>query len=170
MKKIINIIVLLLAATFLFCSCQKKSLSCEELLHIGLEYGIDSYFDSGYIFLKNDDKSSVFFMPLKTKETMYGQKFIDALEATKDFAIYVSSSSPYEMAIFECYSRNDTDILLQMCYERADVLKVGLRFSEWENASKLIDIQVYKNYVIFVFTDSESRNEGTIESIKALLR
>jgi hypothetical protein len=74
------------------------------------------------------------------------------------------------MAIFECYSRNDTDILLQMCYERADVLKVGLRFSEWENASKLIDIQVYKNYVIFVFTDSESRNEGTIESIKSLLR
>ena len=95
MKKHIQIFILLLALLVLFCSCQKEKKTCEELLLTGLDYGIDGYINNGYIFLKNADESSVFFMSQKTKSVIYGQKFIDILDATYDFAIYVSSSRPY---------------------------------------------------------------------------
>ena len=169
MKKHVLIFILLLAALLLFCSCQKEKKTCEELLLVGLDYGIDGYADDGYIFLKNVDEASVFFMPEKTRTLMYGQKFSAALKATCDFAIYVSSSKPYEVAVFECYSQNDADEVLRMCYERADELKIGLRFTEWDIATKAIELQVYKNYVIFCFTDSNERNMRTIEEIRELL-
>ena len=169
MKRYACLSALILVIAMLLCSCKNEKKTCEELLLTGLDYGIDGYINNGYIFLKNADESSVFFMSQKTKSLIYGQKFIDILDATYDFAIYVSSSRPYEIAIFECYSQNDADEILRMCYERADELKIGLRFTEWESESKSIELQVYKNYVIFCFTDSRERNVGTINEIKLLL-
>ena len=170
MKKRIRIFAVLFVFAFVFCSCEKEKKTCEELLLVGLDYGIDGYADNGYTFFKNADESSTFFMTENTKDSMYGMKFKSALDAACDFAIYVSASNPYEVAIFECYSKNDTDEILRMCYERADEKKIGLRFTEWETASKAIEITGYKNYVIFVFTDSGERNEEVSEEITALLR
>ncbi|MBE6534485.1 MAG: hypothetical protein E7678_05925 [Ruminococcaceae bacterium] len=169
MKKRIVGCVLLLALAFLFTSCQKEKKTCEELLCAGLEYGVDNYSQNGYVFLKNVNEDSVFFMSQKTKKIMYGEKFESALNATKDFAIYVSASVPYEIAIFECYSKNDTADILRMCYERADEKKIGLRFGEWERASEKIEVQIYKKYVIFVFAESSEKNWGIINTVKALL-
>ena len=56
MKKHIQIFILLLALLLLFCSCQKEKKTCEELLRVGLEYGINGYADNGYVFLKNVEK------------------------------------------------------------------------------------------------------------------
>ena len=112
MKKRIRILAILFVFIFIFCSCEKEKKTCEELLLVGLDYGIDGYSDNGYMFFKNVDESSVFFMTENLKNNMYGMKFKSALDETCDFAIYVSASSPYEIAIFECYSRNDTDIIL----------------------------------------------------------
>ena len=169
MRKQIRFIIMLLAISLLFCSCKREDFTCGELLIEGLEYGIDGYSDNGYIFLKCDDASSIFFMSERMKNIVYGEKFIPILDATKDFAIYISASSPYEVAVFECYSKNDANEILKMCYERVDELKVGLRFTEWERASKYISIYVYKRYVIFAFTDSYERNDGTINEIISLV-
>lgn len=169
MKKQMKIFALLLAFVFLLCSCQKENRSCEELLQICLEYGVDGYQSTGYVFLKSADESDVFYLSEKTKHSMYGEKFDGALERTKDFAIYVSASGRYEIAIFECYSRNDTDEILKMCYERADEIKIGLRFTEWQGIAEAIEIQVYKKHVIFALTDSAQRNEGVIDEVRACL-
>ena len=170
MRKVIRIFVMLLVFVFLFCSCQTEKKTCEELLCAGLEYGIDRYADNGYIFLKNVDESSVFFMSDKKKSSMYGENFRSAIDKTKDFAIYISSSTPYEIAIFECYSQNDIDMIMRMCYERADEIKIELRFGEWACKSEAIKIEIYKKYVIFSFTDSAERNLATIEEVKMLIR
>ena len=125
----IRIFSLLLALIFLLCSCQKEKTPCEELLRVGLDYGIDRYNENGYVFLKNVDESSVFFMSDKTKCSMYGEKFKSTLNGTADFAIYTSASNCYELAVFECYAKNDTDEVLRMCYERADEIKIAFRFT-----------------------------------------
>lgn len=169
MKARIFIFITLLALFIFLSSCEKEKKTCEELLIAGLEYGISEYNNNGYIFLKNADEESTFYISPKDKVVMYGEKFQDDLASTYDFAIYTSATSPYEIAIFECLSRNDADEILRMCYERADELKVGLRFSEWERASKGIEIQIYKKHTIFCFTDSQERNEGVIDEIKSLL-
>ena len=139
-------------------------------MNAGLEYGIDGYADNGYIFLKNVDETSVFFMPSKKISSMYGERFQNAIDKTNDFAIYVSASTPYEIAIFECYSQNDIDLITRMCYERADEIKIALRYGEWISKSQAIEIEIYKKYVIFIFTDSLERNLATIEEIKTLIR
>lgn len=169
MKKIIRIVTLLLALVFLLTSCKKEKKTCGELLSAGLDYGINGYENSGYIYLKSADENSVLFMNEKMRIDMYGKKFAEVLSGLCDFAIYTSASSPYEIAVFECYSKNDTDEILRMCYERADKLKVGLKYTEWESASKWISVSVYKKYIIFAFTDSAERSEGAAERIIKLI-
>ena len=147
------------------CSCQKESRSCEELLLSALEYGIDGYRNSGVVFLADAEENSAFYMSELQKNNAYGEKFKPAIDACEDFAIYFSASSPYEIAIFKCYSKNDAEDILRMCYERSDDKKVGLRFTEWEEASKHIEVLAYKRFVFFIFTDSQSRNYGVYEEI-----
>ena len=131
----------------------------------GLEYGIQGYEESGFLFLKNADEYSAFFLTGAQKNIMYGETFSSVFAELKDFAIYISASTPYEIAVFESYSKNGTYDILRMCYERADTIKVALRFTEWESASQGIAITVYKKYVIFAFTESLDRSEGSIEAI-----
>ena len=165
-----KIILLIISVFILLSSCGGKSISCEELLFFSLDYGIDGYKNDGYVFLKSAEEGGAFFISEKTKKTMYGERFLDSLERCEDFAIYVSASSPYEIAIFKCYSRNDTDDIFRMCCERADELKVGLRYGSWEAASRDILISGYKNYVIFLFTDSAERNEDIAQGIEEMIR
>lgn len=169
MKKIICIMSLLLVLVFSLNACDKEKKTCGELLSAGLDYGINGYENSGYIYLKSADENSVFFMNEKMRVDMYGKKFAEVLSGLCDFAIYTSASSPYEIAVFECYSKNDTDDILRMCYERADRLKVGLKYTEWESASKFICISIYKKHIIFAFTDSAERSEGAAQEIIKLI-
>ena len=164
-----RIFFMLLAFLSLFCSCQKSAVDCEELLSFSVGYGIEDYENNGTVFLKKAEEGDAFFISDKTKITMYGKRFFETLNETEDFAIYVSASSPYEIAIFKCYSRNDTEDVLQMCYERADELKVALRFGKWENATEGILIRGYKNYIVFLFTDSKERNENIAYNIENML-
>ena len=166
----LKIIIAVFSVLFLLCSCSAESVSCEEVLTFALDYGIDGYKNNGYVFLKNAEEGDTFFITEKNKITMYGEGFLDSLERCEDFAIYVSASSPYEIAIFKCYSRNDTDDIFRMCCERADELKVGLRYGSWEQPSRDILISGYKNYVIFLFTDSAERNEDIAQGIEKMIR
>lgn len=165
-KLIKKTVFLLLSLSILLCSCNASQVKCETLLLYALDYGIDGYKDNGNIFLKSAEEGDAFFISQKVKKTMYGERFFDCLEASEDYAIYVSASTPYEIAIFKCFSRNDIDNILRMCYERADELKVALRFGKWAQASKSILISEFKNYILFLFTESGERNENIAEELK----
>ncbi len=122
------------------------------------------------IFLGSADENSAFYMSDSQKISVYGEKFKSTIDSCEDFAIYFSASSPYEIAIFKCYSKNDAEDILRMCYERSDEKKVGLRFTEWEEASKFIEIVEHRKFVFFIFTDSQSRNYGVYEELLRLLQ
>lgn len=164
-----RIIFILLAVLLALCSCNSESVDCEELLIYSLDYGIDGYRDNGSIFLKSAEEGSAFFISEKTKKLIYGEGFFDYLEGCEDYAIYTAASNPYEIAIFKCFSRNDTNNILRMCYERADEIKVALRFGRWEGASKDILISECENYIIFLFTDSAQRNENVANGIAKMI-
>lgn len=169
MKRIVACFLLLLTAFFLLSSCAREEKSCEELLMLGLEYGIDGYRNNGYIYLKEAEEGESLFFSEKKKKTVYGERFLEILEDVEDFAIYFSASTPYEIAVFKSATRNLNDGLVRMCYERADQKKVGLRFTEWEVASKSITVSVYRTYVFFIFTDSAERNEGVEAELRGAL-
>ena len=169
MRYLKRMFFILLAVLCCFCSCNDSDADCEELLTFCVKYGIENYQDNGTVFLKYAEEGDVFFASEKIKETMYGKRFLEDLEKTEDFAVYVSASAPYEIAVFKCYSKNDTEDVLQMCYERADELKVALRFGQWEEASRGILIRIYGRYVLFLFTDSADRNESIACDIENLL-
>ena len=160
----------LLVLVFLLCSCDSREKSCEELLTVGVEYGIENYRDNGYIYLKEADEDKIFFFSEKNKKTVYGERFLEIIDKTEDFAIYFSASTPYEIAVFKSASRNLNNELIKMFYERADEKKIGLRFTKWERASENIIISAYGKYVFFIFTDSEDRNEGVESELYRILK
>ena len=169
MKRYACLSALILVIAMLLCSCKNEKKTCEELLVAGLEYGIDGYRDNGYFYLKSADESSALFLTEKKKKILYGERFFDTISSLKDFAIYTSASTPYEISIFECYSSADAYEAVLACYERADDIKVAMRFGKWEEASKGIFITIYKKYVILAFTDSPQRSEETAEAIISAL-
>lgn len=165
------ICLVIICALLLFsCGSKKKTVNCEELLIRGIEYCISGYRDNGYLFLKGSSKEDSFYMPESLKRTLYGERHLKALEECKDYAVYLSASTPYELAVFECYSRDGAEEILQMCYERADTLKVGLRFTEWERASKGIYVFLSKRRVFFLFCESFELSESAVEELLLLTR
>lgn len=137
---------------------------------MALEYAIDGYKSTGVLFLRDAEIGSTFYMSDAKIISVYGEKFKSAIASCEDFAIYFSSSEPYEIAVFKCLSRNDADEILKMCFERSDDKKVGLRFTGWEQASKAIIVSEYRNYVIFIFADSQLRSDGAYERIIEAIR
>ena len=160
----------LLAFIFLLCSCDSREKSCEELLTVGVEYGIENYRDNGYVFLKKAEQGELFFFSEKNKKTVYGERFLEVVDKSEDFAIYFSASAPYEIAVFKSDSRNLNSELIKMLYERADEKKIALRFTEWERGGRDIKISAYGKYVLFIFTDSKERNEGVEQELYRMLK
>ena len=95
---------------------------------------------------------------------------MEVVDKSEDFAIYFSASAPYEIAVFKSDSRNLNSELIKMLYERADEKKIALRFTEWERGSRDIKISAYGKYVLFIFTDSNERNEGVEQEIYRMLK
>lgn len=160
---------LIIAFFLAFSSCARNEKSCEELLTVALEYGIENYGENGYFFFKSASAGESFFLSETKREKIYGARFVEALNGTADYAIYFAASAPYEIAIFKCHSRNDLDEIVKMCYERLDTKRVGLRFGRWESASREILVSVKGRYVFFIFTDCAERSYGVEEALIAAL-
>ena len=166
MKKYRALFLLLLVSLLVLSSCKNEKKSCEELLLIAAEYGIDNYGENGYLFLNSAEENSSFYFSRSKKISLYGERYLQCLDEIKDYACFLSSADPYEIAVFECFSRDQTDEIIKMCYERSDLLKVGLRYTKWETASKGITVFAYKKYVVLLFTESEEMNRAVEENLK----
>ena len=97
---------------------------------------------------------------------MYGEdskeRYFSKIE---DFAIFTSARTAGELAVFKCYSRSDTDCVLEMCLRRADEIKVALRGSEYEEKSRTIKVGVYGDIVAFYFVEQPRKAENRLKGL-----
>ena len=112
----------------------------------------DSELPSGVTYLSGAPEGSSSYLSHDTAEVMYGESAVDEVfPLVKDYAIYLSSfAEPYEVAVFECYSRSDTDEVARMCLERAEVLKVALRGTQYSSIAETAKVEIKGKLVMMV--------------------
>ena len=157
----IRYIAFILSFVLALCSCaqvDKKDkkytfdILCELLAYSGesresavLYSSLAEYGELGYI----DDT---------VKITLYGEKCAEEyFSLVEEYAIFTSGRQAGEIAVFKCYSRSDTDVIAQMCLERADLIKVALSGTELEEKSRAIRTEIHGRYVLFSFSDHSDK-------------
>lgn len=160
MKPVFRFAAALVALCLLFsCGCSREipdaySLLCDLLLRSGEDTD-----GSGYIYSKTAEEGSEGYLTDERLILLYGEKYEKLSPLVEDCALYISARGVGELAIFKCFSRSDTDALLPLLLERADLLKVGLRGTPFEEKSRAISIRISGKYLLFCFVETPKHVE-----------
>jgi hypothetical protein len=121
---------------------------------------------NGLVFFAEASEGDIEYFSADICTAMYGEEAMQRyFSLIEDFAIFVSQRTAGELAIFRCYSRSDTDLIVKMCLCRADTVKVGLRGSEYEEKSKDIKVCVYDDIVAFYFVEQQKKAESKLSGL-----
>ena len=159
----IKILCLLLAgAVLLLPSCSRRGASAEELLY---KICADAELPAGKTYLCSAAEGDAAYLSPDTAETLFGADSVkEIFPLIEDYAIYISTAIPQEIAVFRAYSRSDTDALAAMCLSRIDTLSVLLN-----GTSLAADSEIIKRgkYVIMLFgNDTKELCESAENAIK----
>jgi hypothetical protein len=126
MRKFSRFVLLVFAFLFALSSCGGKEKSTSEMLEAVLSE-IEKLPEGSFI-REGSVEGSDEYLSEDLCTTLYGERAVsDVFPLIEDFAIYLCSFEyPFEVAIFKCYSRSDTDSVAEMCFLRGDVVKVLL--------------------------------------------
>ena len=153
MKLLSFFMALLLCLGFL-SSCTARGRSCDfilfELMAECSALPDGKIYRSGALSQSDDG-----FLSPYLAEALYGEKHNEYFDLLSEYAIYVSSfASPYEIGVFRCYSRSDGLKIENMCRQRADIVSVALRETEFFSLCQNIRVMRRGEYVVFILTDS----------------
>lgn len=114
----------------------------------------------GVVYTPDAEEGEEGYLSGALAEALYGEGTAECFALVEDYAIYLSSfASPYEIAVFKCYSRSDALRIEQMCRARADIVSVALRETEFYSLSGNIRIVRKGDTVVFCMTDEPDRSE-----------
>ncbi len=139
----------------LFPSCSAQSVSAEEILY---EICASLELPAGQTYLLRAAEGEKNYLSADTAGTLYGEKAVnETFPLLEDYAIYLSSSLPCEIAVFRCYSRSDTDKVSAMCLERADALGALMKNTEFYELYQNAEIITHKKYVLMLLCEDTDR-------------
>lgn len=156
--KIICLVFIFLISVFCTGCSSGEDAHCEDILPELLAVSGEDFEGNGEIYFGNSAEGELGYLSESMKAKLYGESEAElAFSKIEDYALFLSSRVPGEIAIFKCYSASDTDTVAAMCLERADTLKVALRGSEWEGKSEKIRVTIHRRYVVMSFTDHSQK-------------
>ena len=165
MKRSLSIFLLVLCLAL--SSCSSKNASCVDILSGLIDLGSEEARKNGQMFLLSAEEGQIEYFSAQNQVLMYGKEAAEhCFSKIEDCAIFTSSHTPEEIAVFKCYSASDTDEIAKMCLSRSDDIKIALRGSVWQEKSEKIRVTIYRRFVVFAFTDQpeaiESRVRGFV--------
>ncbi len=164
------LLICMLAVVLCFCSCTaSKNINAEDLLCGMLLHCSENTEGNGYIlyFGRDADSDAENYLSEENRKLLYGDNFEEYFSKIEECAVFISARTPAELAVFKCYSSSYTREIEKMCLERADILKVALRNTKWEEKSKSISVQILcKKYVLLCFTEN---NKGAQDELARLV-
>ena len=152
MKRVFLFFACALISLYLFSCSSYGGGSAEDILYKICD---ELELPSGGTYLASAEEGSERYFSDGLIEVLYGK---DAKEECfsliEDHAVYLSGfAAPYEVAVFKCFSRSDTDTVASMCLERADMLAVVLRDTDFASLSQNAIVQIRGRFVIRVVAD-----------------
>lgn len=164
-KKALPVFLIIFAFVFVSCS-ERGGKSCDAVLSELLTVVGENQEKNGRIYLMSAYEGQIGYFSDGDKILMYGENAYEhCFPKIEDCTLYVSARIPEEIGVFKCYSRSDTDTVAKMCLERADMIKVVLRDSQWREKSENIRVCVHGHFVLFIFSDNPQRIESKFKAI-----
>ncbi len=154
MKLFSFILSVLLCLSLVSCSAAKKDSG--EILGALMEHC--GTLPRGVIYEKSAPEGEGGYMSPTLAEALYGERAAQYFSLLEEYSIYLSSfASPYEIAVFKCYSSTDARKIERMCRERADIVSVALRRTEFYELCGNIRIVREGDRVVFLMTDTPDK-------------
>ena len=164
-KKALFIFALLFAIVICSCAKTKKDNSGELLIEL-LEVSGEAFESNGQFYFSTSKEGEIGYFSDDDKILTYGADAKSYIfDNLRGYAGFVSAREPAEIWIFECYSSSDTDKVVKMCLERADILKIAHKNSSWREKSATIRVIPHKKYVLFVFAENAERVENRLKEL-----
>ncbi len=164
MKRSLSIFLLVLCLAL--SSCSSANASCVDILSGLIDLGSEEARKNGQVFLLSAEEGEAEYFSVQNQALMYGEEAVEhCFLKIEDYAIFTSSHTPEEIAVFKCYSVSDTDEIAKMCLDRADSIKVSLRGSVWQEKSEKIRVTIYRRFVVFAFTDQPEIIENRVRRL-----
>ena len=164
MKRSLSIFLLVLCLAL--SSCSSKSASCSDILSGLIDLGSEEAKRNGQVFLLSAEEGRIEYFSEENRALMYGAEAVEhCFSKIEDCAVFTSSHTPEEIAVFKCYSASDTDKIAKMCLSRADNIKIALRGSAWQEKSEKIRVTIYRRFVVFAFTDQPEIIESRVRRL-----
>ena len=127
MRRFLQIALFILAFLMIFLSsCGREGKNAAEVFD-GFIFEIEKLPD-GDILRSGSIEGSGEYLSESICATLYGERATkDIFPLVENFSIYLCSFAyPFEVAVFKCYSKSDTDLVSEMCFKRGDMVKVLL--------------------------------------------
>ncbi len=148
--------ILSVLLSFCLVSCTSASKTTEQILFEIMEGCRD--LPEGVIYKNTASEGDQGYMSPSLSEALYGKNSFEYFKLLEEYSIYLSSfASPYEIAVFKCYSSSDAKKIERLCRERADIVSVALRRTEFYSLCGNIRIVREGDTVIFLMTDTPNR-------------
>ena len=146
MKKTVSLVLMLFIILSSLSSCAEDR-SAEDIL-LSITNGIDDL-PYGNLYLKSAEEGSAMHLPEASLISLYGEDAIGyEFTLIEDYAIYLCTKSPSEVAVFKCYTHSDTELIATMCLKRIDTLRILLEGTPYKDIPKII-IGINKFFIIF---------------------
>ena len=163
-KRALFIFVIIIVLTLSACSSRGEEKTLDIISELLLLSGEDIE-DSGYLYDLNASEEDIGYFSLDTRRLLYGENQDIYFSKIEDGAIFVSSRVPCEIAVFKCYSYHDRELIVRMCLERADMIKIALKSGQWEEKSQSIRILPHGKYVLFCFAENSVAVESRFKKL-----
>ena len=165
MAEIKRLLILIISFALLFSAfgCGKKSAGAKEILdEILKDFSI---LPTGDFYLAGAEEGGENYLSSDMIKTLYGDEAeSDAFEAVEDFAIFLSSRVfPFEVAVFRCVSASEAARVYLMCKNRAELLGVLLRGTEFASLAEDIFVIKSQNFVVMGVSDKPDLLEKAIK-------
>ena len=156
MKLFSFVLSIILCLSLVSCTSKKRNTGeiLQELMTAAREL------PQGEIYVKNAAEGEDGYLSAAMADALYGEAASEYLALTEEYSIYLSSfAKPYEIAVFKCYSSTDAQKIERMCRERANIVSVALRRTEFHSLHENIRIIREGDTVVFLMTDRPDKTE-----------
>ncbi len=161
-----RVFAIFLVLSLLLSGCAERSPDCRtvftELLNVCGE-DIDG---SGEIYYLSSAEGELGYLPDEKLNNLYGEGSAERIRPQViEGALFLGSRVPCELVLFECTSKTSARSVERYLRERADLLRVALHGSAWQEKSEGITVTACGVYLVFIFTETPNAVDKKLKNI-----
>ena len=150
MKKTVFLIFMIFIFLSFLTSCKETRNAEDILLYITNDIEELPY---GNLYLKSAQEGSAAHLPKSSLISLYGEDAIGyEFSLVEDYAIYLCTKYPCEIAVYKCYTYSDTELIAMMCLKRIDTLRVLLEGTPYKDIPKNSKVEINGRVVSVTMT------------------